>query len=243
MKLASPSLAALAFGALPLLTGVELHRRRRHLGADLHGRGGGAQPRLRLHRPAVLRPARLLGHRRLCDRAHRHDLRRQLLDGPGLGRAAQRRAWRWSIGYPILRTNRHAFVISTLTFALLVGADRARLGQPDARAARHPQPAAAAGVRHHLRHHGQVLLDRLGLLGGDARLPLCAVQLAHRPHPDRHQAERAAGARPGHLADALQARLLRDQRGDHRRGGRRLHLPPAASSIRCSSTSITCRPS
>ena len=51
----------------------------------------------------------------------------------------QRRVARWTgvavalvVGFPILRTNRHAFVISTLTFALLVallirGRERARV--------------------------------------------------------------------------------------------------------------------
>ena len=69
------------------------------------------------------------------------------------------------IGFPILRTNRHAFVISTLTFALLVALiardwvslTRGPLGIPNLPRAR--------GLRRRLRHHGQVLLDRLGLLG------------------------------------------------------------------------------
>ena len=48
-----------------------------------------------------------------------------------------------AIGYPTLRTNRHAFVIMTLTFALLVDPDRARLGRSHARPARHSEPAAS----------------------------------------------------------------------------------------------------
>ena len=224
MKLAAALLAALASRRLAVPHGVELHHRHRRLGADLHGRGGGAQSHLRLHRAAVLRPARLLGHRRLRHGADGGDLRRQLLVGPRLGGADQRRRGagrRLSdpAHQPPRLRHRHAHLRPA------GDPDRARLGRPHARAARHSQPAAAHGLRLQLRHHGAVLLDRLGLRGGDARLPLCAVQLAHRPHPDRHQAERAAGARPGHLADALQARLLRHERRHHRRGGRRLLLP------------------
>ena len=147
------------------------------------------------------------------------------------------------VGYPTLRTNRHAFVIVTLTFALLVtliardwvDLTRGPLGIPNL-----PPPTAFG---YQLRHHRPVLLDRLGLLGGDAGLPLRAVQLAHRPHPDRHQAERAPGARPGHLADALQARSPSPSAPPS--PARRAASSPSisASSTRCSSTSITCRPS
>ena len=52
-----------------------------------------------------------------------------------------------AIGYPTLRTNRHAFVIIDAHLRAAGHADRARLGRPHARAARHPQPAAAVGLR------------------------------------------------------------------------------------------------
>jgi len=48
--------------------------------------------------------------------------RRQLLVGPGVGGAAERRRSPSPSVFPTLRTNRHAFVIVTLTFALLANA-------------------------------------------------------------------------------------------------------------------------
>ena len=147
------------------------------------------------------------------------------------------------VGYPTLRTNRHAFVIVTLTFALLVDPDRARLGRPDARAARHSQPAAAHGLRLPLRHHGQFYwiawafsVAMLGFL-----YALCSSRIGRTliAIKQNEPLVRAQGISP--MPYKLAAFAI--ERRHHRRGGRRLHASISASSIRCSSTSITCRPS
>ena len=94
-----------------------------------------------------------------------------------------------AIGYPALRTNRHAFVITTLAFALLaslvardwVSLTRGPLGIPGT--------AAADAVRICVSHHAAILLHRVGLRVAGARLPVCAVHVAHRPHTRRDQTE------------------------------------------------------
>ena len=83
-----------------------------------------------------------------------------------MGGARSTPRWRWPIGYPTLRTNRHAFVIVTLTFALLVtlvardwvDLTRGPLGIPNL--------PRAEPVGYRVRDHAAVLLDRLGLRGG-----------------------------------------------------------------------------
>ena len=128
-------------------------------------------------------------------------------------------------GFPTLRTNRHAFVISTLAFALLVDSDppdwvgltRGRSAFPPARRRR---PSG-----YHLRHHGASFTDRLGLRGGDAWLPLCAVHRASAAPGRLKQTSRWSGPRASRRCPTSSPPSRSS--ADHRRGGRRLHVQSA----------------
>ena len=182
---------------------------RHHGGGARHCRDG-AQPLHRLYRPGLVRPRRLVRHRRLCGRADPAQLVQQrYLPAAAAGGGRRRR-------HRDLRRLRHPAPARRLFLAAdagAVGADlhhRLPLDRGDRRRGRPRRLEARQHRAVQPRQCAELLHRRLRALPRRALSPAAAGALAVRPCADGDPREPVARHLPGLSGRALQARRLRD---------------------------------
>ena len=188
---------------------------RHHGGGARHCRDG-AQPLHRLYRPRLVRPRRLVRHRRLCGGADPAQLvRRRHLPAAAAGGHRRRR-------HRDLRRLRHPAPARRLFLAADAGAvgaglhHRLPLDRGDRRRGRPRRPEARQHRAVQPRQCAELLHRRLRALPRRALSAAAAGALAVRPCADGDPREPVARHLSGLSGRALQARRLRDLGRGHR---------------------------